>query len=54
MPVLLMFTLFECTVYCNVMLGPGIEQLQQLIKQGRLHTKLHSLHCLTATEVRII
>jgi len=53
-PVPLMFTLFECTAYCNVMLGPSIKQLGQLIKQGRLHTKLHCLHCLTATEVWIV
>jgi hypothetical protein len=44
-----MFTLFECTVYCNVMLGPSFELLGQLTKQGRLHTKLHwSLNYMTS------
>jgi hypothetical protein len=40
----------EYIVYGNVVLGPSIELLGELIKQGRVHTKLHSLHCLKAPE----
>jgi hypothetical protein len=41
---------WEYNVYCNVLLGPSIKPLGQSIKQGRLYSQTHSLHCLKATE----